>query len=201
MKLPFSYKHDLFNYIFLISLSTHVSLLGINRLFNPQLIYAVKPGPSSLEVFIVKELVVPKPPQEIPKDRITFKEKQEKNEKMVKKRKSMNKLLKSQIKTINNQGAITRVKPLTFQNPAPRYPQEARRNGWEGLVKLRVLVEKDGWPTKVMIEKSSGFSILDQSALETVKRWHFVAAKSGRLNFSSWVNIPIRFKLVNNDRN
>jgi protein TonB len=93
------------------------------------------------------------------------------------------------------QGAQTEVKPAYLSNPAPRYPLDARRNGWEGVVVLKAFVDKSGRPTKVELEKSSGYSSLDESALKTVKTWRFRAARIGKMVVESSVRLPVRFEL------
>lgn len=80
-------------------------------------------------------------------------------------------------------------------NPKPEYPMIARRNGYEGLVLLRVLVLESGKVGKIELEKSSGFGILDKSAIEAVEVWKFVPGKRDGIPISSWVTVPIRFQL------
>jgi protein TonB len=82
-----------------------------------------------------------------------------------------------------------------LQNPAPRYPLMARRNGEQGTVTLRVLVTREGLPARVSIERSSGSSQLDGAALETVKTWRFVPARQGQESIEAWVLVPIVFRL------
>lgn len=94
-------------------------------------------------------------------------------------------------------GAITEIKPDYLKNPAPRYPAEARQKGWEGVVVLRVSVDKNGRATVVEKESSSGFEVLDASAIKAVKAWRFRAAKVGTLSIESTVRVPIRFALEN----
>jgi TonB family protein len=82
------------------------------------------------------------------------------------------------------------------KNPAPDYPAEARLRGEEGTVVVRVLVAADGSVRWVEIAKSSGFDLLDQQALRTVRtRWRFVAARRKGVAVDSWVLVPIRFVL------
>jgi protein TonB len=80
-------------------------------------------------------------------------------------------------------------------NPKPEYPMIARRNGYEGLALLRVLVLESGKVGKVELEKSSGYGILDKSAIEAVEGWIFVPGKRDGIPVSSWVTVPIRFQL------
>jgi protein TonB len=82
-----------------------------------------------------------------------------------------------------------------LNNPAPRYPLVARRNGEQGTVTLKVLVTRDGVPASVNVEKTSGSRHLDSAALETVKTWRFVPARQGGQAVEAWVLVPIVFKL------
>lgn len=81
-------------------------------------------------------------------------------------------------------------------NPRPHYPEEARREGWEGEVLLRVLVGPEGRPESVELSRSSGFESLDQAALHSVKSWRFHPARYGDQRVESWVKIPIVFRLA-----
>lgn len=92
-------------------------------------------------------------------------------------------------------GAIAQVRPSYLKNPAPRYPEEARRLEQEGLVLLRVEVGSDGNVKEVRIKESSGFPLLDQSALRTVRKWRFHPARAGHLTLDSTVMVPVRFRL------
>lgn len=82
-----------------------------------------------------------------------------------------------------------------LDNPAPSYPPLSRRMGEQGKVLLRVLVNADGSAARVELRNSSGSPRLDQSALDTVKRWRFISAKQGTQAISAWVLIPILFTL------
>ena len=82
-----------------------------------------------------------------------------------------------------------------LNNPAPRYPDAARRLGQEGTVTLRVLVTVDGMPARVDLEQSSGSPHLDGAALERVRNWRFKPAWQGSVPVESWVIVPIVFRL------
>lgn len=82
-----------------------------------------------------------------------------------------------------------------YQNSPPQYPFVAERNGWEGVVLLKALIEREGKPAKVEIEKSSGHRVLDEAALKAVKNWQFTAGHIGGMKVSSWIKIPVRFEL------
>jgi protein TonB len=82
-----------------------------------------------------------------------------------------------------------------LHNPAPEYPDFARRRGWEGTVVLRVRVRANGAPSEIQIEQSSGRDVLDTAARQAVARWTFVPAKRGDVAEEGWVSVPIGFSL------
>lgn len=82
-----------------------------------------------------------------------------------------------------------------LDNPAPRYPEEARERGEQGKVLVRALINADGTVAELAMKRSSGFPDLDRSALETVKKWRFVPARRGAASVSAWVVVPISFTL------
>jgi periplasmic protein TonB len=63
------------------------------------------------------------------------------------------------------------------------------------VVKLKVHVSAAGKALQVQLFKSSGFSRLDEAALDAVKGWNFVPAKQGDQSIEGWVIVPISFKL------
>ena len=82
-----------------------------------------------------------------------------------------------------------------IKSERPRYPQAARREGWEGTVVLRIAINSGGAVEKVKTQESSGFPALDESAMQSVKTWRFDPAKDGEFPISSTVDLPIRFDL------
>jgi len=86
--------------------------------------------------------------------------------------------------------------PNYHVNPKPPYPRIARRLGAQGVVTLRVFVLKDGSVGQAAVLRSSGFRILDDSALRTVRAaWRFLPARRDGIAIESWVEIPIKFVL------
>lgn len=55
----------------------------------------------------------------------------------------------------------------------PQYPASAKREGIEGVTKVRINVDTGGNVTNVQVARSSGNSALDEAALKAVKRWKF----------------------------
>jgi len=84
-----------------------------------------------------------------------------------------------------------------LNNPPPGYPLAARRRGIEGRVMVRAEVLADGTCNRVELKKTSGYDLLDQAALEAVKKWRFVPARRGSQSITAWVEVPITFKLEN----
>ena len=75
------------------------------------------------------------------------------------------------------------------------YPSEAREQGLEGTVKVKVQVSANGGVSGASIVKSSGHSILDQSVLANVHDCNFEPAEKDGVPIASKVIIPVRFKL------
>jgi TonB family protein len=90
------------------------------------------------------------------------------------------------------------VHPLYRENAPPAYPEIARVRGYEGIVLVSAEILPDGRVGNMRIRKSSGYAILDQSAIEAVKPWKFEPAKKSGNPFTVWVELPIKFILHNN---
>lgn len=85
--------------------------------------------------------------------------------------------------------------PLYHLNPPPKYPQIAKKRGYQGTVLLNVLVEDDGKVGDLEIYQTSGYSILDRSAQKSVQKWIFSPGKKGAKEVAMWVRVPVRFQL------
>ena len=61
---------------------------------------------------------------------------------------------------------------LTFiKYEAPTYPKLARQKKMEGIVKIAIHFNQSGHVEKFELTQSSGFDILDQSAIKSIKNW------------------------------
>jgi periplasmic protein TonB len=96
-------------------------------------------------------------------------------------------------------GAPSLVEPSAdadyLKNPPPAYPRASRRLGEQGTVIVRVFISTQGTPEKAEVRTSSGFTRLDQAALEAVQRWRFVPGRRSGTPEAMWFNIPVRFVL------
>jgi protein TonB len=90
----------------------------------------------------------------------------------------------------------TSARPDYDVNPQPPYPLIARHMGTQGTVLLHVHVRADGSVAEAEVKHSSGSTVLDDSALRTVREsWRFVPARLDGISVESWVEVPIRFVL------
>ena len=72
------------------------------------------------------------------------------------------------------------------------YPYLARRMGWEGVVLLFFRLTPTGEVEEIKVLKSSGFEVLDKSAVNAVKR---ASKYFPRPNQIVLIKLPIQFKL------
>ena len=90
--------------------------------------------------------------------------------------------------------AESRATPLPG-NPKPTYPAFARRLGHEGRVIIRVRVLPTGSVGAADIARSSGYAVLDEAALATIKRWRFRPAQQSGQMVDATLDVPISFRL------
>ena len=95
----------------------------------------------------------------------------------------------------STEGMITYATPKYKENPGPHYPNVARKRGYEGRTLLRVEVLASGKVGRIRIATSSGFDVLDQAALASVRDWTFVPGTQNGKNTKQWVMVPIKFSL------
>jgi len=80
--------------------------------------------------------------------------------------------------------------------PPPPYPVDAIRSSLTGTVVLRVLVDVDGKPIDVRIERSSGHRVLDVAARKQVlAKWRFRPAMQDGRTVQAIGLIPVDFHL------
>jgi protein TonB len=85
-----------------------------------------------------------------------------------------------------------------LNNPRPPYPMVARRMGYHGKVVLDVEVLAEGKAGDVKLYQSSGYDILDNAALQTVKTWRFTPARRFGQAVTQRFLVPIKFSLEDN---
>lgn len=90
--------------------------------------------------------------------------------------------------------------PRYRENPPPGYPETARQRGYEGVVLIAVEILTDGRVGKAVIRQSSGYAILDHTAVAAVRDWKFVPAKKSGVPYKTWAELPIKFVIRENTR-
>jgi periplasmic protein TonB len=55
----------------------------------------------------------------------------------------------------------------------PPYPSVARQRGWEGTVRVKIQIAKDGSVTSVSMISSSGYDVLDDAAMDKIRDMEF----------------------------
>jgi protein TonB len=78
----------------------------------------------------------------------------------------------------------------------PVVPREARANRWQGTVVLAVTVSPEGVPALVEVVRSSGYPLLDRSAIEAMWQWRFQPARQAGQPVEERIAIPITFRIV-----
>ena len=85
---------------------------------------------------------------------------------------------------------------LAYRSAPLRFPPQAARQRMQGTVMLRVLVDESGKPIDVVIEHSSGYTLLDKSAREQVlASWQFQPAVMDGHAVRAWARVPVNFAL------
>lgn len=79
------------------------------------------------------------------------------------------------------------------------YPPLARHRGWEGTVLLVLSVEPNGQLDKIHVARSSGYAVLDNSALNSLKRiGQLVEARDWLDGRSVDLQLPVIYRLIKN---
>lgn len=161
------------------------------------------------EVGVHEQMLVDNFPVDIPKEAVKPSEVEIPNE-AVRRPLSVVKQAKETLRIAMKQGVVVEGKLGTSQsevgrdayarpqhhlNPPPDYPLMLRQRGIEGTVWLRVRVDRSGLPEQIVLFKTSGYRLFDESALRAVARWRFKPARAQGTAMASWVEFPIRFTL------
>jgi len=95
------------------------------------------------------------------------------------------------------QEQIPVIENATFKgvrNP-PVYPRRALMLNQEGIVILKALIDISGIIKDIQIIKSSGYVVLDQSAIDAVRKWKFEPSHINGKPSISWVKVPVEFMI------
>ncbi|MBE7636606.1 TonB family protein [Sneathiella sp. P13V-1] len=94
--------------------------------------------------------------------------------------------------TGNNVSTVIHTANYRHRTP-PVYPRRAYQLGQQGTVMLHALVDNQGRPGDLKVEKSSGYTMLDKAALIAVASWEFEPREEDGRKVKSWVRVPVKF--------
>jgi protein TonB len=76
-----------------------------------------------------------------------------------------------------------------------RYPHMARLNRWEGKVVLQAVVREDGQLLELKVAQTSGYAVLDQDALDVLRRASPLSLKHSLGQPQVVIQVPISYRL------
>lgn len=76
-----------------------------------------------------------------------------------------------------------------------RYPREARINRWEGRVVIRAVIDEHGHLVEATVAASSGHEVLDQAAIEVIRRACPVELSQSLDQPQVVLRVPIQYRL------
>lgn len=85
--------------------------------------------------------------------------------------------------------------PILVDFVTPRYPDLAREAGFEGTVRVRVLVDEQGKVIDADVISSDVSPAMDQAAIEAAMKCRFKPAKQRTTPVKAHVMIPFNFRL------
>lgn len=89
-----------------------------------------------------------------------------------------------------------RASVMAFITGQLNYPAIARRKGWQGVVKLQLLIESDGHISDLHIEQTSGYALLDKAALSSLQLAHVPDAAQWLDGKAVSIVVPVEYRLV-----
>ena len=84
--------------------------------------------------------------------------------------------------------------PKATYAPDPQYSEEARKARFEGTVVLWLVVDADGLPQKIKVQRSLGMG-LDEQAIKAVSQWRFQPATKNGTPVPVIINVEVNFRL------
>ena len=76
------------------------------------------------------------------------------------------------------------------------YPAIARRKGWQGIVKLELHIEADGSISNLQLDETSGYSVLDQAAIQCLQYASLPGAAHWLQGQTINIVVPVEYRLV-----
>lgn len=90
------------------------------------------------------------------------------------------------------------IEPIKISRSVPIYPPEAVKNKIEGKVTVKFFINANGDVTKSLVDKTSGYEILDSAAVDYTSGLKFIPAKAHNKPISIWFSLVFEYR-INND--
>jgi periplasmic protein TonB len=84
--------------------------------------------------------------------------------------------------------------PRAIYDPDPEYSEEARHNRCQGSVVLFLIVDAQGQPRAIRLQRSLGMG-LDEKAMAAVSKWRFQPATLHGQPVATQINVEVMFRL------
>ena len=84
--------------------------------------------------------------------------------------------------------------PKLIYGPEPEFSDEARRQKYQGIVAISLIVDAQGNPQRIRVERSLGMG-LDEKAVEAVKLYKFKPAMQGNKPVPVEITVEVNFQL------
>jgi periplasmic protein TonB len=84
--------------------------------------------------------------------------------------------------------------PRAIFDPDPEYSEEARHNRCQGSVILFLIVDAQGQPRALRLQRSLGMG-LDEKAMAAVSKWRFQPATLHGQPVATQINVEVTFRL------
>ena len=75
------------------------------------------------------------------------------------------------------------------------YPNIARRKGWQGIVTLELHIEPDGRISRLHIDRTSGYPVLDEAAIKSLQLASIPQAEQWLHGRSMDLLVPVEYRL------
>lgn len=85
--------------------------------------------------------------------------------------------------------------PMVTARVPPLYPYHAKRQGIQGGVTVRFLVDKKGRVSRISVIKAKPQNIFESSVLRSLARWRFRPGRKDGRPVDTWVETDILFEL------
>jgi TonB family protein len=85
--------------------------------------------------------------------------------------------------------------PQIIKETTPVYPKEAEEKGITGKVMIQAFIDENGDPVKVKVGKSSGYEMLDQSAVAAAGKNKYRPGIRDGKPIATWISYVVTFTL------